>query len=351
MDLAEVYKRIKEQARIRQKRYYDKHRDEILNRKLEQRNLFRELKKQQGPELPVPKEPSIAPIEIPVFSNLTRDEFKKIKKSTKSTTNLKEILEKFKNFSMTGSKDSYRTYKGNVEQLYSITDTSKDKAINLNNVELIFQKLDEFKKPNGEPYSIDKMFLMIQVIVILSDPQNNFSLGVTKEAFDIYKKKFAEFKILKSRKQQSNQAKSVPLFSDILKKAKSVFGEDSEFYLYLRIYQLAPLRDDFQLLIVDNEKKANKKTENYIVAKDKTGMIIINHYKTQARYDQLKYKLTPEVLQLVKDFIQRQAFHYNKDDYLFGNGKMSNWVGACLKKINIDIQGQKINTLRHSIVS
>ena len=83
MDLAEVYKRIKEQARIRQKRYYDKHRDEILNRKLQQRNLFRELKKQQGPELPVPKEPSITPIEIPVFSNLTRDEFKKIKKMVK----------------------------------------------------------------------------------------------------------------------------------------------------------------------------------------------------------------------------------------------------------------------------
>ena len=79
MDLAEVYKRIKEQARIRQKRYYDKHRDEILNRKLQQRNLFRELKKQQGPELPVPKEPSITPIEIPVFPISPETNLKRLK--------------------------------------------------------------------------------------------------------------------------------------------------------------------------------------------------------------------------------------------------------------------------------
>jgi hypothetical protein len=35
---------------------------------------------------------------------------------------------------MTRSKDSYKTYRTNVEQLYFLTNTPKEKAISLNDV-------------------------------------------------------------------------------------------------------------------------------------------------------------------------------------------------------------------------
>ena len=351
MSLEEIvtkYDKIKLQNKIRQKRYYDKHQEQILLKKKDQRELFNQLKRQQQP---LRTQQPNQPIETPVFSSLTTKELKGVKKTNKSTTSLKDILERLKNFSMTGSQDTYRTYRTNVEQLYALTNTNKEKAINLNDVKFIFDKLDNFKKYNGEPYGIDKLFLMIQVILILSDPSNHFELDVSKPVFEIYKSKFNEFKILKSRKQESNQIKEVPLFTTILNKAKEHYGEKSEFYLYLLIYSLSPMRDDHQLNIVNDIKKANKKTENYIVVKKTTGNIIINHYKTQAKYQQLTYEITPNVLKLVKGFIETKEFDYNKDDYLFGAGKMSKWVGSSLKQLGVDIKGQCINVLRHSIVS
>jgi hypothetical protein len=68
-------------------------------------------------------------------------------------------------------------------------------------------------------------WLLIQLIV------KKFGLEVVKEAY--------EFKILKSRKQEKNQNVNVPLMTDILKKAKTAFGEKSDFiYFYVFIYFL-----------------------------------------------------------------------------------------------------------------
>lgn len=352
---ASKYERIKQQARERQKRYYDKHQEQILLKKKEQRDLFNELKKQQQQATQPTKRTIVQPIqpieELPVFSNLSKEQIKNIRKTNKSTTNLKEIIERLKNFSLSGSQDTYKTYRTNVEQLYTITNTPKNKAINLNDVKFIFDTLDNFKKPNGEQYGIDKQFLLIQVILIIADPTNHFGLDVNKQALDIYKSKFNEFKILKSRKQERNQKKEVPLFSDILKKAKTHFGLNSEFYLYLKVYSLSPTRDNHQIIIIDDVRKATKKTENYIVVKKNTGTVIINVYKTQERYGQLKYELTPEVVKMIQEYIVTKKLQFNKEDYLFGNGKLSNWVKSCLKQIGIDIPNQAVNTLRHSLVT
>ena len=190
-------------------------------------------------------------------------------------------MTQLKSFSLTGSQDSYKTYKTNVEQLYALTKTDKNKPINLNNIELVFKTLDEFKKPNGQEYGIDKKFNLINILAILADPKNNFGLNVDKKVYEMLKQKFDEFKILKKDKQTTKSKIAVPFFSEILQKAKTNFGEKSEFYLYLTLFNIAPMRDDFELEIVSTVKDAKSDKKNYIVVPSRNvkGSLIFNSFK------------------------------------------------------------------------
>jgi hypothetical protein len=80
------------------------------------------------------------------------------------------------------------------------------------------------------------------------------------------------------------------------------------------------------LLLVNDIRKATKKSENYIVVpnNNKTGFLIFNEYKTSNRYETLKYEIRPEVMKLIKDSLETNNLEYNKDDYLlFLNMKSS----------------------------
>ena len=150
-----------------------------------------------------------------------------------------------------------------------------------------------------------------------------------------------------------------------MKRALDKFGKDSKFYLYLRLYQLAPLRDNFQLVVVDDINKAKSLKINYIVIpptkevnirsknKDMTmkvpGTLIFNTYKTSGRYDKLTYQLSPEVTAMVKSYMTQKKLKYN--DYLFGKSLMSQFVGEKLLDIDIKISGQNINAIRHAVAT
>jgi hypothetical protein len=88
------------------------------------------------------------------------------------------------------------------------------------------------------------------MIVLLSDPRNEFKLQVKKEVFDIYQNKLKELQILAGRRAEAKTEDkdvyaSVPVFSTIVERAKAKFGEDSKFYLFLKLYNIMPGRDNF----------------------------------------------------------------------------------------------------------
>ena len=347
-----------EKARIRQKRWYAKNVKKVSDKKKEQRVLFKQLKESAGlvpepePEVIPEPEPETEPVEVGMFNTFSKNEYNKIKKTNNSKSDLNTILTRLKSFSQTGSKDSFKTYKTNVEQLYALTKTDKNKAINLNNVESLFKILDEFKKPNGQEYGIDKKFNTIHIISILADPTNNFGLNVDKKAYEIFKQKHEEFKILKKDKQTNKKQKEVPMFSEILQKAKSHFGLDSEFFLYLSLFNIAPMRDDFELEIVGSVKEAKSEKKNYIIIptkKNLKGYMIFNSYKTANKYEKITRELPNTQLNMVKEFMKTNNLEANKGQYLFGTGQMSLYVGKKLKEIGIEEKGGNISLLRHAI--
>ena len=252
------YDRVLLLNRERQRKWYDLHKRKVSIHRQEQRQLFNRLRAEAGlnPQRnhhePIPTnddddydydepqhiiepeiEPIPEPIPVPKFSTLTEAQLKKIKTvPTKSKQTLAGLI---KHLETNTTKGSIPTYKTSIQQLYEITNTEKHKPINLNNPELLFKQLDDFKY-KGKEYGIDKKTNIIQSLVKIADPTKGFKLDVSKSAFEKYQQKFDLFKISKRDHQLSKKEGQVFLYKDILAKALTVLGKDSKFYLYLRLY-------------------------------------------------------------------------------------------------------------------
>jgi hypothetical protein len=380
------YARVLRLGRIRQKHWYERNVKKVADNRRKDRELFKELKANAGiittrqpiynepeqeqniqeeyyePEKEnIPVEPE--PVEKVRFTNLTDKQIKKLKKrqtnSKQTYAGIIEILKKH-----TTSKKSVESYTTAIKQLYEMTDTNINQPLNLNNPQLIFQKLDTLKY-KGKDYGIDKLASFAQTLVLLSDIQKGFNLDVNTESYNIYNNKFKELKIMKRDNQTNNQtkkSKEIILFSNILRKALEVYGIQSKEFLYLRLYQLASLRDNFQLLIITDPKDAVSKTNNYIIIppiiKKKIrnkmivfkpeGSLIIQNYKTEKKgYLKLPFLLTEETTNLVRAYMERKNLKVG--DYLFGKSAMSAFVSQLLRGLGIEQIGSNINYLRKAV--
>jgi hypothetical protein len=79
------------------------------------------------------------------------------------------------------------------------------------------------------------------------------------------------------------------------------------------------------------------------------GTLVFNTYKTDDKYKQLRFEITPEVMTMVRKYIATNSL--KTGDYLLGNKLHSTWVKEHLQKLGIDQTGQAINTLRHAVSS
>jgi hypothetical protein len=152
----------------------------------------------------------------------------------------------------------------------------------------------------------------------------------------------------------------VPYFSKIMERAEATLGKDSAFYLFLKIYNLAPSRDDFQKLkIVRSEHEAKGKSNFMVVPQSRpqrSGMlspvphslcrILIREFKTDKSHSDRNIMMDTEVSELIKGFIKNNNLDYGK--FLFGKTALSSFVGKNLAKVGIIVKGQNINLLRHA---
>jgi hypothetical protein len=126
----------------------------------------------------------------------------------------------------------------------------------------------------------------------------------------------------------------VPYFSKIIERAETTLGKDSAFYL--KIYDLAPSRDDFQKLkIVRSEHEAKGKS-NFImvpqVRQQRSGLqspvanslarIIIREFKTDKSHSDRNIIMNLETTNLIKKFMENNKLNYG--DFLFGTESFEN---------------------------
>jgi len=316
------YLQMKEKARLRQARFYEKNKEKVNEKRRENTRLLNEFKQQQEPPSPPPLEP------------------KAIKKPKKKTViGYDEIitsLEQLKANNVIKSDGTLNKYKGDVKRLIQVT---KCENINdcLKNPTEIIEIID------SSTFSINTKKSLYQTIVFLVD---NLKLNYSKKIFDAYKKAFDIYK-LKSLDLSTEKKKEIIIsFTDYLERVKTHFGEDSKMWLIANLYYEVTMRDDFILQIVSRIKDASDENTNYIVTSTSQYTLIMNNYKTSNKYGALKIKLSKSLSSLIKQYIT--ATNLNIGDYLFGDKKLSNYITTHNKLIDVD---DGINFYRHAKIT
>ena len=171
-------------------------------------------------------------------------------------------------------------------------------------------------------------------------------------------------------------------YDEIVRKVASKFGKTSEEYLFMKVFENVPSRDDLGLMkVLDIEYKPkldpnnikpnllsqiNRVTEdkyNLLVMADTSAIFVFTTYKTSNKYGTVMYKCSDELFHLLNEYFDNSSFTYNIDsEFLFKSKnsemKQTKFVSQMLvssgvkesKKIVNENDGS-INLLRHSIAT
>lgn len=183
---------------------------------------------------------------------------------------------------------------------------------------------------------------------------------------------------------QSDKAKRKLLsvvedFDTIVNKVERRFGKTSEEYLYMKVFEEVPSRDDFgsmKVLDVDynymlnpNKIKADLKAQIETLSEDKYNLLIMGNqnamfyftsYKTAGKYGNVFYPCSKALYKLIIAYMVSPRYNYRiEGEFLFKsknmNMKQSAFVGNMLVKSGVKevvkVANQhegSINLLRHS---
>jgi hypothetical protein len=166
--------------------------------------------------------------------------------------------------------------------------------------------------------------------------------------------------ILKARYERKSIAKitdpnyAVPTMKDYLNKVKEKAGENSNVYLYCRLYSEFPIRNDFQKMILnpparkDNEVNEDLETQNYCLIQGNNVTMVVNIFKTKGMYEKLTYnRFKPDTVRLLKNFVRK--YDIKDDTKLF-----KQQINATIKKMNDSLliaNQTPINLFRHIVIS
>ena len=141
--------------------------------------------------------------------------------------------------------------------------------------------------------------------------------------------------------------KSYPPLDEYFKKLEDTFSKDSKQRALAELMSEVPSRDDFVLKVVDSVKDASDLKTNYIVLnKSPTGRIILHRFKTDKGFSKLDKSLTTRLTNILKRYMMTKK--EDDRDYLFGDKKLSKFVGDMNKKMGYPKGG--VGLLRHMAV-
>jgi hypothetical protein len=352
---------IREQNRIRARRYYDKHRELISQRRKAKRNDEEPPKKETIVEEPYSRSlinklnEQIAIIEQEINDLKT----KSFTSETINNNKTKFILPETLTYSLEEAKQvindnieniqSRKTYINNTKNLFDIlgTDNILKSLKNSKNVIYKIKTIGMIKDPS-KTYGVNSLKQIFQFIVKLITLYN---MPLSNNAIEAYKNEFEKLKI-ESVKQQEEKQNQLELlnYDEYMKKVEDHFGKDSREYLTIAMYKVNTFRDDLgELLIVDKEYKRMNEKQNYLIVpelKSKNLSILLNAYKTVKKYGKETININKEYSKLIRNYIETNNLQYN--DFLFNAKSLSRYISSFNKKLGLKYT---INTLRKMKVS
>jgi hypothetical protein len=307
MDAEQELTHIKELGKARAKKHYDANK-EAINQK--RREAY--LKKKANEPVPEPApEPS---------------------QKAKYDIDFNDILKGLKELNI--NRKTEEKYVSDILRLMRIVNS---RYLDLYHSKDLIELINTSKRPNGQDFSENTKKSIYQAILFVID---NLKLNVKKKPYE------DQFTIKKMISIDQNEEKianeEVPTFKEYLAKCKAMFGVDSKEYLLAKFYEELTMRDDFGLILA-NEIYDND--NNYLLITPRL-TVVINSYKTNKKYGQVRHKLSKTLEKLTKAYIL--TYNISLGDYLFGEPKLS----ATVSKMNQALgYSSGINLFRHMKVT
>ena len=343
---------IKKLNRDRQKRYYNAHKEKLLEKKKTIYQLGRELFNTKN-EKELPNDSKFIPIDEQTHEtpNETHDEpnieptIEPIQKSNnkKIIYDKEKTLEFLKQYNF-ASESTRKSYLNNCNMVFKAIPECTNIQVCLNKHASVIKNITEL------PYALNSKKAIYQTIVFLID---KLELKISDNIKNQYLDKFSEFKINSKEQTVEKQNDAIekniyPTFEEYLAKANEFYGKSSKEYLVAKMYQEIPIRDNFQLFVVSNSNSTQDTTKNFLVLPRSKGKlkIVLNTFKTEGKYKKQEYELSGELTKLLLEYIK--TTNIKTDEPLFP--KLSQFVSKTNKILGYGNHGG-VGIYRHIAVS
>jgi integrase len=329
MTAEQTLDKIREQNRIRSRRYYENNQAKIATKRKIAREECKECKEDAK------KCEDCKPEEKPK----KKDNSKTVLTQQESVSQLKDIIEK---------DSSKTTYENNVKALTRILNCSDFNKC-LKNAKSVIYKIETAKqvKDPTKLYSINSKKGIYQAILFMID---NLGIKVSKNAKDQYNTRFDITKTTSYDQTKERVATEEVMDYDVYEqKVKVFFGEGSKESLIVSLYKLSGFRDNLVIELVQSIPKDMDK--NYIVvpsSKTQNLKFVLNTYKTDKKYSQDIIPIPKELSKEIRKYIDHHDVQYG--EYLFGKTKLSGFISKFNKKMDLPVK-VSINKLRQMRVS
>jgi hypothetical protein len=181
---------------------------------------------------------------------------------------------------------------------------------------------------------------------------------MTTAQYKIFDTYFKENSISSDDNRVKDINTNIISFKDYIKNVKNTFGSDSMSYLVTMMYYHYTVRDDFHLFLTDDIKSTTNPNTNYLFVKKHSPentssgfIVILNHYKTSAKYGRQMKALPLSVNKLLTNYIQKHDIKIG--DYLFGKLKsLTNFVSKMNHEMNLSENTRgAISYFRHARIT
>ena len=331
----QILTKIREQNKVRAKRYYEINKKKIADR----RKALRDANKPEATFIPIvqpvePVEPEpVEPVE-PVKKGIKI----RISKPITKEDAIKILTEKIDNVS------TRNVHIGTLNTIATILDCSNI-AKCFRDYKSTIDKIDHSKQvtdPTKE-YATNTKKRFYQTILKLSEI---VPINLSQEAKNAYVDRFKLTDIISrdDNKERASTGNLTP-FDSYLPLVKNKFGEISKEYIIASLYQLHGFRDNLQLQIKNIMPSSTE--HNYIVVPARAdATIALNTYKTEKKLGAQHIKVPKALSDVIRKYIKIHNLHI--DDYLLGESLLSPFIKRFNDKLELPIT---INTYRQMHVS
>jgi hypothetical protein len=311
----------KEQNRLSQTRFREAHREQV--------NAMRRKNYQCNKEqITQPPAPPLSP-EIPQNEIIPRDgptgrkviiKRKKITQIEIHQPTITDAISKIGEFET--NKNNVKNYKSQLNKLKTFFGDFQIKN-QLENHNAVIEKIKTIENNNSKKATIQTVLKLIGWY-----PELNID---KKEYLSYFNQLKAQSHINTRERNETEQildfdSEYLPM---VLEKS-----DNEKFKLLIQIFDHAPVRDDYQLIITDNENETKNKNNNYIRVYTKNRIakttVYINTSKTSDKYQMPDgIDLPPILSQKIKKYIKDN--NLKKGDYLFIRHIIIEWIYNCPK--------------------